>query len=229
MSTYYLINTVKLAAGKLMPGTLLDNVGDATTYNKAIAAGGLVVLTSDAAVAAAAALANDARKRGANEAELESIMQAGLEASQIALDATQTSDAAPAIAAVLQSRTAQITYADLTSAVNGEAQAINIGAALPANAVVVGHEVNVATLFSGGSATAVKLDVGGTTATHIVSQMDVFTGAATGALSPRTGAHAQGKFSAQQLKANFTPDAGHTLDGLTAGDLTVTVWFHVLP
>jgi hypothetical protein len=34
-------------------------------------------------------------------------------------------------------------------------------------------------------------------------------------------------FSAEQLKATFTPDGGHNLDALTAGDLTVTVWFTV--
>lgn len=128
----------------------------------------------------------------------------------------------------LQKRTVAITEADLTDAVNGEAQAINVGAILPANAVVLAHEVNVATLFSGGGATAVKLDLGGTSSTAIVDQMDVFTGAATGALSPRTGAHAQGKFSAEQLIATFTPDAGHSLVNLTAGSLTVTVWFSVL-
>jgi hypothetical protein len=128
-----------------------------------------------------------------------------------------------------QSVSIQIQHSDLTDAVAGEAQLVDIGSALPVNAVVLGHEVNVATLFSGGSASAVKLDVGGTTATAIVNQMDVFTGAATGALSPRTGAHAQGKFSAQQLKAKFTPDGSHTLDGLTAGDLTITIWYVVVP
>lgn len=137
-------------------------------------------------------------------------------------------DASVSAGVALQKRTVIVTEADLTDAVNGEAQAVNVGAVLPANAVVLAHEVNVATLFSGGGATAVKLDVGGTSSTAIVNQMDVFTGAATGALSPRTGAHAQGKFSAQQLVATFTPDAGHTLAGLTAGSLTVTVWFSVL-
>lgn len=132
-------------------------------------------------------------------------------------------------AIALDKRTVTITEATLTDAVNGEAQAINIGAVLPANANVLAHEVNVATLFSGGGASAVKLDIGGTSTTALVSQMDVFTGAATGALSPRTGAHAQGKFSAQQLVATFTPDVGHTLAGLTAGSLTITVWFSVLP
>lgn len=125
-------------------------------------------------------------------------------------------------------RTVTIGHADLTDAVNGEAQAINIGAALPTNAIVLGHEVNIATLFSGGSVSAVKLDIGGADADAIVSQLDVFTGAATGALSPRTGAHAQGKFSAEQLTATFTPDGGHTLLALSAGSLTITVWASTL-
>ena len=128
----------------------------------------------------------------------------------------------------LAKKTVTIGHADLTDAVNGEAQVINIGTALPANAVVLAHEVNVATLFSGGSASAVKLDVGGTTADAIVSQQDVFTGADTGALSLRTGTHAQGKFSSEQLVATFTPDGGHTLAGLSAGSLTITVWYAVL-
>jgi hypothetical protein len=128
----------------------------------------------------------------------------------------------------LQKVTVHITEADLTDAVNGEAQSISIGAALPANANVLGHEVNIATLFSGGGAAAVKLDIGGTVATGIVNQLDVFTGAATGALSPGTGAHRQGKFGGQQLAAKFTPDGGHNLAGLTAGDVTITIWYVVL-
>lgn len=136
---------------------------------------------------------------------------------------------AKAIAATsLAKVTQRIQHSDLTDAVNGEAQVVNVGAALPANAVVVAHEVQVDTLFSGGSASAVKLDLGGTAPTAIANQMDVFTGAATGALSPRTGAHAQGKFGGQQLAAKFTPDGGHTLLGLTAGDVTITVWYVVL-
>jgi hypothetical protein len=125
-------------------------------------------------------------------------------------------------------RTVTITHADLTDAVAGEAQEINIGAALPANAVVLAYEVNPSTLFSGGSVSAVKLDVGGTNRTALVSQMDVFTGAATGALSPRTGTHQQGKFSAEQLVATFTPDGAHALLALTAGSVTITVWYTVL-
>lgn len=128
----------------------------------------------------------------------------------------------------LAKRTVRVQHTDLTDAVNGEAQVVNVGAALPANAVVLGHEVQVDTLFSGGGATALKMDLGGTVATAIVNQMDVFTGAATGSLSPRTGAHAQGKFGGQQLVVTVTPDGGHTLAGLTAGDVTFTVWYVVL-
>ena len=131
-------------------------------------------------------------------------------------------------AIALGKRTVQITHADLTDAVAGEAQVINIGAVLPANAVVLGHEVLVTTLFSGGSVSAVALEIGGTDADAIVDAMDVFTGAATGSLSPRTGVHAQGKFSAQQLTATFTPDGAHALLALTAGDITITVWYSVL-
>lgn len=131
-------------------------------------------------------------------------------------------------AIALGKRTVRIQHTDLTDAVNGEAEVENIGAVLPANAVVLAHEVQVDTLFSGGGATAVKLDIGGTDPDAIVSQQDVFTGATTGATSARTGVHAQGKFSAQQLVATFTPDGGHTLNDLTAGDLTITVWYSVL-
>lgn len=126
-------------------------------------------------------------------------------------------------------RTVTVGHADLTDAVNGEAQVINVGDVLPANAVVLAYEVNIATLFSGGGATAVKLDVGGTDIDAMIAQMDIFTGAATGALSPRTGVHAEGKFSAEQLVATFTPDGAHTLLALDAGALTINVWYFVLP
>ena len=125
-------------------------------------------------------------------------------------------------------RAVQVTHADLIDAVAGEAQVINVGAVLPANAVVFAHETQVDTLFSGGTVSAVKLDLGGTDPDAIVSQQDLFTGAATGALSPRTGAHAQGKFSAEQLVATFTPDGGNPLVDLTAGDVTITVWYFIL-
>lgn len=127
----------------------------------------------------------------------------------------------------LYTRSKTIGHADLTESTNNTAQAINIGLPLPTGAVVVAHDVNVATLFSGGSATAVTLDIGATDADAIVDGMDVFTGAATGDLTGTLGVHPRGKFSGQQLKATFLTDSGHNLAGLTAGSLTVNVWFTI--
>ncbi len=221
MAQFYAINTVNFFGGKILPGTLLDSTKDLTSYNNYVGAGGLAVDAGLVGMAAASAAAQSIKLRGGAESDMQTVMQDALDAAQ-GLGATSP---VANVDAVVQKRTVTIGEADLTDAVAGEAQAINIGAALPAGAVVIGHEVTIATLFSGGSVSAVKLDVGGTAATAIVNQLDVFTGASTGALSPRTGAHPQGRFSTVQLRATFTPDGGHALVALTAGSLTITVWF----
>ena len=53
-----------------------------------------------------------------------------------------------------------ITHADLTEATNNTAQAINIGATLPANARITGVDMRALTVFTGGSVSAVTCDVG---------------------------------------------------------------------
>lgn len=128
----------------------------------------------------------------------------------------------------IYSRSVTVGHADLTESTNNTAQAINIGAILPTDAVVVCHDVYVTTVFSGGSASAVTVDIGGTDADAIVDGMDIFTGAAAGALTGTAGVHPKGKFSAQQLKATFLTDSGHNLAGLTAGALTINVFFAVV-
>jgi hypothetical protein len=128
----------------------------------------------------------------------------------------------------IQKRTVTVGHADLTTAANNTAQVVNIGDVLPTNAVVLGHDVYVTTVFSGSGASAVTIDIGGTDADAIVDGMDIFTGAATGALTGTAGVHPNGKFSAQQLTATFLTDAGHALLGLDAGALTITVWFFVI-
>ena len=133
--------------------------------------------------------------------------------------------------AVIQKRELRVQHGDPgfpAGDANGTADVINLGAVLPANAIVLATEVNIATLFSGGGLTAVKLDVGGTDAQGIVKQQDVFTGATSGATALRTGNLPVGKYSGQQLVLTFTPDAGHKMSAATAGDLTVDVWYSVL-
>jgi hypothetical protein len=128
----------------------------------------------------------------------------------------------------LQKRTVTVTHAELTDAVNGEAQVIPIGAALPANARIIGRELSALTEFSGGSVSAVTVSIGGTDADGIVAAQSVFTGAGTVDKQGTSGVNPTGNLGGQQLNATFTPDAGHALLALTAGAVTITVLFAVL-
>lgn len=144
-----------------------------------------------------------------------------------AIGEAQVSVAALEAAAPILTKTVTITHADLTSAVNGTAQAINIGTALPTNALVVGCKSKLNTAFSGGSVSACHVDVGGTDIDGIIAQQDVFTGASTAATDLPAGVKPQGLYSAQQLVATFTPDGSHTLLALSAGSITITVYYFV--
>jgi hypothetical protein len=128
----------------------------------------------------------------------------------------------------LQKRTVTVGHAQLTDAVNGHAQAIAIGTALPANARIVGRELSGLTEFAGGSVSACTLSIGGTDVDAIVAAQDVFTGAGVVAKAGTSGVNPTGNLGGQQLYATFTPDAEHALDALTAGAVTITVLFAVL-
>ena len=142
--------------------------------------------------------------------------------------AENAASAAANTAAVFAKRTVTVLHSDLTEASNGVLESVNIGAVLPANAVVVAHEVDITTLFSGGTVASVACDVGGTDVDAIVNALDVFTGAATGKLTGALGVHSRGIFTAEQLVVSFTPDGSAALLALDAGELDVTVWYHVL-
>jgi hypothetical protein len=132
-------------------------------------------------------------------------------------------------ATIMGKRTVTIGHANLTDAVNGEAQAINLQTALPPNAMVFAHALTDITPFSGGSVSACKLDVGGTDADAIVNALELIADAPTEAeLIAAAGLLPQGQYSAQQLTATFTPDAGHALSALDAGSITITVWYQIL-
>jgi hypothetical protein len=136
------------------------------------------------------------------------------------------------LAGAVGNRGLQITHADLTDAVNGEAQSINIGAALPTNAYVIGKpDLLLATQFTGGSASAVVLDIGiAGELEALVKDFDAFgsTAATHYCAGASAGTRDNGYFSAGQLLATFTPDGSHTLDGLTAGDITIVVPYVVI-
>lgn len=135
--------------------------------------------------------------------------------------------------AIPQLRTVTVPRASLTSAVNGAAQSINLDAVLPANARIVGADARAYTPFTGGGATAVTLDIGTTgDLDAIVAAANVLAAAVDGGPStmPR-GIRPNKTFvtAGAQLLATFTPDGGHNLAGLTAGSITIDVWFLVLP
>lgn len=123
-----------------------------------------------------------------------------------------------------------ITDADLTTATNGTAQTVNIGGALPVGAQVLNTEVYLTTQFTGGSASAVTLSVGiSGAATSLINAFDAF-GSTVGAYylaGASTATRPRGNYSEAQLLATFTPDAGHTVAGLTAGSVTIDVLFAV--
>lgn len=128
-------------------------------------------------------------------------------------------------------KTVTVLEGDLVSAVNGASAAINVGTALPANARIVGVDMRAETAFSGGGATALKCDVG--TAGDVdalVVQADLFAAVVDGGPpAVPAGARPNKTYAAGgQLIATFTPDAGHTLTGLTAGAVTIDVLYTVL-
>lgn len=123
--------------------------------------------------------------------------------------------------------TVTITPAQLTEAGVGVSQSINIGSALPENAYVLAHTLRDVTAFSGGGVTAVDLDIGGDDPDAIVAGEDMLGGG----ISDREGllgVNPTGRFSAQQLKARFTPDAGHSLSQLAGGAVTIDVMYSIV-
>jgi len=129
-------------------------------------------------------------------------------------------------------RTVTVGHADLTDAVNGEAEAINIGATLPANARIIGVDIRALTVFSGGSASAVTVDVGTSgDVDALIDGADLFAAAVDGgpATMPQ-GVRPNKTFitAGAQLLATFAPDAGHTLLGLTAGSVIIDVLYIAL-
>lgn len=144
----------------------------------------------------------------------------GNNAQKLATELAERAAALDAIeAGTLQKRTVAVAEADLT----GTSQAVNIGAVLPANAVVIGHEIAVATqgILAGNDLT---ITVGGTAANAIVASTDL-DALAPGKYQGTLGTHPRGSFGGEQLVATF---AASNLASLSAGSWTITVWFSVL-
>lgn len=124
----------------------------------------------------------------------------------------------------------RVLEADLTQAGNGVAQSIAMSSdALPAGAVLIGRSVTIATLFTGGGATSVSLTVGYTGQLGAVASIETNNTTATGRyLQGTAGVEPQGPMLGGLVpQLTFTPDGAHNLAALTAGDLTVELYFSV--
>ena len=127
-----------------------------------------------------------------------------------------------------------IGHADLTAAATSEAIAFDDD--IPAKALVIGSWFDLETDFSGGSVSALVVDVGdGTDPDGYVDNEDVFTGAANGQRSTPTTAPALLNENGVDLDdAARTPEVlitstGDNVANLTAGALTAYIAFVTTP
>lgn len=121
-----------------------------------------------------------------------------------------------------------ITHEDLTAA--ALTQSIALGT-LPTLARFRAGSVKLNTAFSGGSATAVTLSLGGTDDDGLIASRDIFTGASTAETFTPLGVQAAAalavQLGGQAIAAKFTSDVNVAL--LTAGSVTITLIFDPLP
>lgn len=119
---------------------------------------------------------------------------------------------------VVQNRTLTLGFADLTDA--DGSQSFNLGAALPANAVLLGYSVNVTEGFTDGAAGVFTLDLG------FAGDLDnILDGGALGTIAQLHGA-VGGRRSAVQLLATVLGTVNVTT--ATEGAATIEVFFAVV-
>mgnify|MGYP001069743208 CR=1 FL=1 len=121
----------------------------------------------------------------------------------------------------------EVGHADLTAAAT--TQTLNVGS-LPANAQVRGVDIRVAAAFSGGSVSALSVDIGDAgDADAIVDGANVFAATDGQAASLPAGIAPNKRFdAATTITALFTATDDNLVD-LTAGACTIRVLYDVLP
>jgi hypothetical protein len=132
-----------------------------------------------------------------------------------------------AYAARVQKKTLTVGHADLTDA--DGSQTVNLDTALPANARIVGVNVKLATPFSGGTASAVSVDVGSAgDPDALVDGADLFAAAVDGQASTMPSGIAPHKHFALSTQLTATFAANDDVLDLTAGACTIEVLYAVL-
>ncbi len=130
----------------------------------------------------------------------------------------------------MQKKSVTVLFSDLIDPDDGDAQDVNVGTALPAGAMVVGARYTVNTPFAGAGLATLTMMVGKSGDTNgVIEAVDILGDAAAqyqGTLGTMmvNGPSLQ---SEVQLVANFDPDASAGLDELTAGSVTIDVYYFV--
>jgi hypothetical protein len=115
----------------------------------------------------------------------------------------------------------------LASGDDGADVDVNVGTALPAGAMLLGARYTIATPFAGAGVSTLTMIVGfAGDANGVIEAVDIF-GDAAGEYRGVPGTAMGGPAGSKQLVANFDPDASAGLDELTAGDLTIDVFYAV--
>lgn len=215
MATAYLLNTVTIQKGgtsqKELAGSLIPD--DASLQSALVAAGGVLAPTTDATVAAAAALAQNLHKqRGANEDALNSIMLAA--AASSLTKSRPTKIAVPLALAAIQAQTSGVAF--------------NVGSALPAGALIIDSHINVITPVTGGTLSAMNAKVQNTSETAGAllgnsAGTNVFAG--TG-IKEDIGSNPYSARGGQQLQMTLTA-TGDTLAHATAGSIELDIYYVV--
>ena len=155
-------------------------------------------------------------------------------ASQLAAANSAIAAAASAVSAaatVPVKRTVTVTTANFSALTTENVLSIDIGAVLPANARIVGHEFTSLTPFDDGGANvavSVELGIKSGDVDAIVTSYDV---SSTGVAGPGTSGvlgYPMAKPGTVTLAAKFTTTNAAHLKGLDAGSVVINVFYVVL-
>lgn len=128
----------------------------------------------------------------------------------------------------LQKKSVTIDYTDFTATADGVDENVNIGTALPAGAILVGAKYTINTPFVGAGLATLTMIAGYSGDTNgVFEAVDILGDSAAmygGTLGTAMGPQLA---DAKQLVANFDPDNAGGLDELTAGNITIDVYYFV--
>ncbi len=133
-------------------------------------------------------------------------------------------------AGTLQKKTLTQLYSAFTATADNTPEDVNVGTVLPAGAILVGARYTINTPFAGVGVATLTLTVGKSGDTNGVIEAVDIQGDAAGQYQGVLGTmmvNGPSLQTAVQLVANFAPDASGGLDELTAGSITIDVYYFV--